>query len=61
MQEARKAAGLSRAEIAEKVEATEAAVRLWETSQREPRTKYLRRWAEATGRPISWFFEEVPA
>ena len=61
MQEAREAAGLSRAELAEHALATEAAVRLWETGQREPRLKYLKRIAEATDRPLAWFFEEVAA
>lgn len=61
VQEAREAAGLSRAELAERALATEAAVRLWETGQREPRLKYLKRIAEATDRPLAWFFEEVAA
>lgn len=61
MQEARKAAGLTRAELAEHAQSTEAAVRLWESGQREPRLKYLKRIADATDRPLAWFFEEVAA
>ena len=61
IQEAREAAGYTRAELALKALSTEAAVRLWETGQREPRLKYLKRIADATGRSLSWFFEEVAA
>ena len=61
VQEARQAAGLSRAELAEKAGSTEAAVRLWENGQRHPRIKYLQRIAVATDRPLAWFFEEVAA
>ncbi len=61
IQAARVGAGLTRAELAEHALSTEAAVRLWETGQREPRLKYLKRIAEATERPLPWFFEEVAA
>lgn len=61
VQEARKAAGLTRAELAKHAQSTEAAVRLWESGQREPRLKYLKRIADATDRPLAWFFEEVAA
>lgn len=52
---------MTRAELAEHAQATEAAVRLWENGDREPRLKYLKRIAAATDRPLTWFFEEVAA
>ena len=61
LQEARKTAGLTRAELAQHAQSTEAAVRMWETGQRQPRMPYLIRIATATGRDVSWFFEEVAA
>lgn len=61
LQEARKTKGMTRAQIAEAAESTEAAVRMWETGKRQPRMQYLVRIARATERDVSWFFEEVAA
>lgn len=61
LQEARTAKGLTRAQLAEAAESTEAAVRMWETGRRQPRMPYLIRIAQATGRDVSWFFEGVAA
>lgn len=61
LQEARKAKGMSRAQLAEAAQSTEAAVRMWETGRRQPRLPYLIRIAQATDRNVSWFFEEVAA
>lgn len=61
VQEAREAAGFTRAELAEHAQSTESAIRLWENGEREPRLKYLKRIADATERPLAWFFEEVAA
>ena len=61
VQEARKGANLSRAQLAEQIGSSEAAVRLWEQGLRVPRLKYLSGIAKATGREVAWFFEGVAA
>jgi transcriptional regulator with XRE-family HTH domain len=52
---------MTRAELAEAAQSTEAAVRMWENGLRQPRMPYLIRIAAATEREVSWFFEEVAA
>lgn len=61
VQEARKTAGLTRAELAGMIGSSEAAVRLWEQGARVPRLRFLAGIARATGREVSWFFEGVAA
>lgn len=61
VQEARTTANLSRAQLAERVGCTEAAVRLWEDGHRTPRLKYVAGIARETGKDVSWFFEGVAA
>lgn len=61
LQEARQAKGLTRAQLAEAAESTEAAVRMWENGLRQPRMQYLVRIARATDRDVSWFFQGVAA
>jgi transcriptional regulator with XRE-family HTH domain len=58
---ARKEAGLTQEELAAAMGVTIRAVSHWEAGTREPRGKSLRNLAEATGKPVSWFFEEVAA
>lgn len=50
---------MNRTELAAQIGCTEGAVRFWEDGAREPRTKYLRRIAQVTGREVAWFFEGV--
>ena len=48
-------------QLAEQIGATGRSVQFWEYGQRMPRITYLTAIAEATGKPIAWFFEEVAA
>ena len=46
---ARKAAGLSQVELAEKVGCTQKDICRWETEEREPRARTLKKLAQARG------------
>ncbi len=46
---ARKAAGLSQVELAEKVGCTQKDICRWETEEREPRARTLKKLAQALG------------
>jgi transcriptional regulator with XRE-family HTH domain len=58
---ARLEAGISRATLARRMAVSERAVAYWEDDEKTPRAEYYPRLAEATGKPVSWFFEEVAA
>lgn len=63
--EARDAKGLTQAQLAEKIGASERAVQQWESEGRSPRKKYQPLLVAALGKPWKWFFdvpiEEVEA
>jgi transcriptional regulator with XRE-family HTH domain len=59
---ARIEAGLSQVELAHAVGCSPRAVQYWESHSngiRHPMTRYIRALAEATGKPVAWFFEAV--
>lgn len=58
---AREEAGLTQAELARRIGVTPRTVWNWEWGHREPRGKYLRLLAEVTGKPVTFFFEEIAA
>lgn len=60
--EARLAAGMTQADLAyhlrqHGVPATDRNIRRWETGANEPRASVIPAIAEATGKPIAWFFD----
>ena len=59
IRKAREEAGLSAYALAPLIEATPAAVRLWEQDLRHPRFDFVVRIAEATGKTLEYFAEEV--
>jgi transcriptional regulator with XRE-family HTH domain len=61
---ARNEAYLSQQELAQRIGCSTRAVQYWETvdgTKRRPHSRYIRALAEATGKPIAWFFEEAAA
>jgi HTH-type transcriptional regulator/antitoxin HipB len=50
--EARKAAGLTQADVAARMQTTQSAIARWERGVQEPSIRSLRRFAEAVGRKI---------
>lgn len=57
---ARRQARLDRQEIAEQVGASDKSVGKWENDACEPRSRYLVKWAEATGVPVGWLLTGEP-
>jgi transcriptional regulator with XRE-family HTH domain len=57
---ARAEAGLSQAELAARIGCSARSVQNWEMNgkSRRPHSRYIRSLAEATGKPIAWFFED---
>lgn len=58
---ARLEAGLTQEELARAAEISLASVSKYERGERSPLGPRLRRIAEATGKPVHWFFEEAAA
>lgn len=57
VKQARVEAHLSQVELAAAVGCSPRAVQYWETpGVRMPRAKFIRALAEATGKPVGWFF-----
>lgn len=58
---ARRDSGLTQEELADKIGCSARAVQNWEspyTTGRQPHPRYVRALAEATGKPIAWFFSD---
>jgi HTH-type transcriptional regulator, cell division transcriptional repressor len=56
---ARVEAGLSQEDLARKIGCSRRAVQFWESespSGRRPHARLIRKLAEATGKPVAWFF-----
>jgi transcriptional regulator with XRE-family HTH domain len=58
--EARRSAGLTQTELADKLGVSENAVQTWEAGTFTPRPKRLHALAEALGKPVSWFLADAP-
>lgn len=56
MAQARKEAGLTQEELAKRIGYIARSVAGWERDETHPRPKALNAVAEATGRPVSWFY-----
>ena len=56
--EARKAAGLTQVQLAERTDSTQRAVQSWEVGVRHPRFANLLRVATALDRDVAWFYAE---
>lgn len=52
---------LTQRELASVLDIEPVNVSRWERGVAEPRLQHIRRLAEITGLPVSWFFEEVSA
>jgi len=59
--QARAEVGLTQEELAHATKISLASIGKYERGERSPRGPRLRRIAQVTGKPISWFFEEVAA
>lgn len=53
IKQARKVAGISQEELAQKIGTRQSQVTRWETDQAEPRIGFLRKITEITGIPLS--------
>lgn len=59
--EARKAAGLSQGQLAKQIEVTKGYVSYMETGRRLPSRSLLAKIAQATKRPVAWFYGDAAA
>lgn len=53
IKQARKVAGISQEELAQKIGTRQSQVTRWETDQAEPRISFLKKITETTGVPLS--------
>lgn len=53
--------GLTQRELAALLDIEPVNVSRWERGVAEPRLQHIRRLADLTGKPVSWFFEEAAA
>ena len=58
---ARRDAGLTQDQLAERVGYSRRSVPGWERNETHPRPGALARIADVTGRPVSWFYEDEVA
>jgi DNA-binding transcriptional regulator YiaG len=61
VRQARVACGMNQSELARELGVSYRAVQTWEGGINIPRSQHLRALAAVTGKPVSWFFEEVAA
>ncbi|MDF1705054.1 MAG: helix-turn-helix transcriptional regulator [Aeromicrobium sp.] len=59
LQKARKTAGISRADMAQRLGKAERTVISWECSEREPHITLVERWAHLTSVDFDWLSEGV--
>jgi len=58
IKEARKKSGFSRKELSQMIGCSFTTIGNWENNNREPSMDYIKAIAKATGKTISWFFDE---
>lgn len=58
---ARTHAGLNQSELAQKMGLSRNTLGRWESGANTPTEKNLQALAEATGVPVEWFYQDIPA